>query len=229
MRIATYNVLATCYIKPEYYPEIDPAYLDPGLRRERQIARIRSLDADLICLQEVEQDLWDQLLVRGLEGRFLCKQGRLDGCATLVRVASGALAWREVRLTCAPPQVALVAEWGGMTVINTHLKWAPPGDDLPVRQVEELLELLGDATEILICGDLNFTLEHPAAEAVKARGFQAGGTSPTAFANGQSKRIDHVFYSNRLQVTDLVPALQPPVPSQDEPSDHIPLTVEVAR
>src|SRR5262249_45986520 len=53
-RAATYNVLATAYIKPEWYAGVPPELLKPSWRVPALVRQVESLDADLLCLQEVE-------------------------------------------------------------------------------------------------------------------------------------------------------------------------------
>jgi len=88
--IATYNILADAYIKPEYYPHCDPKDFQAEHRHPRLIERVAGLGADVICLQEVEYALFVRLEARlrglGYQGRWAHKGGgKPDGCATFVR------------------------------------------------------------------------------------------------------------------------------------------------
>ena len=56
LRIATWNVLADCYVYEDEYPAVPRAALDWGCRRQRLLEALEALEADLLCLQEVEQD-----------------------------------------------------------------------------------------------------------------------------------------------------------------------------
>jgi mRNA deadenylase 3'-5' endonuclease subunit Ccr4 len=54
MKVATYNVLATAYIEPTRYPLTPPEWLDATTRLPALTAHLIRLDADILCLQEVE-------------------------------------------------------------------------------------------------------------------------------------------------------------------------------
>ena len=84
--VATYNVLASAYLRREWYPNSPPNVLDNEPRKRALASYITRLDADLICLQEVEEDafgLIDHALTpRGFTGIYSQKsRGRPDGCS----------------------------------------------------------------------------------------------------------------------------------------------------
>ena len=56
LTIVQWNVLADCYVYEDEYPAVPRAALDWGCRRQRLLAALEALEADLLCLQEVEQD-----------------------------------------------------------------------------------------------------------------------------------------------------------------------------
>ena len=68
VRIASYNILAPAYVHPERYPFTDRGLLEWGARRDRLVARLVALNADVICLQEVERFVF-QYLQASLEDR----------------------------------------------------------------------------------------------------------------------------------------------------------------
>ena len=81
--LCTWNILATSYIRPEYYPNTPPAILDPGWRLPALVRRARELQADILCLQEVEAasfaTLRSGLEPQGYAGRLAMKGGRKSG------------------------------------------------------------------------------------------------------------------------------------------------------
>ncbi len=92
--VATYNVLATAYIKPEWYPGVPDHLLRPDTRVPALVRYVEALDADVLCLQEVEPDVFaaldDWLGPLGHAGYYERKgRNRPDGCATFVRTAAG--------------------------------------------------------------------------------------------------------------------------------------------
>lgn len=61
VRLATWNLLAPQYAKISKYPWCDPHYLDWNYRQSLIIPQLLQLDADIICLQEVQVDVWPDL------------------------------------------------------------------------------------------------------------------------------------------------------------------------
>ena len=99
-------------------------------------------------------------------------------------------------------------------------------------QIQELLQLLDGPS--IVCGDFNCESSDP----IVQRCLQAGlsdaflGVAPnqTFVKQGQGRRIDFVLYSYGLTVSARPMAALTPgqyLPSETEPSDHLPLVVEV--
>src|SRR5690349_18495440 len=91
--VASYNVLADAYVHADRYPGVPPPLLPMGHRKPLLRARVAGLAADVICLQEVEGDLFrdleEHLGPLGYEGRYARKgRGLADGCAAFVRTAA---------------------------------------------------------------------------------------------------------------------------------------------
>lgn len=89
-RIASYNVLADSYVKPQWYPDVDPEVLRWDRRKFALAERVVRLDADIICLQEAEADAYAllelNLRTKGYDGVYAKKgRDRPDGCATFFR------------------------------------------------------------------------------------------------------------------------------------------------
>ncbi len=70
VRVVTWNVLAAPWAAPAFYPDgMDPALLDRRTRTELVAKTVRSIDADVLCLQETTPiDLATVLLE--LDGRY---------------------------------------------------------------------------------------------------------------------------------------------------------------
>ncbi|KAJ1482992.1 hypothetical protein T484DRAFT_1896729, partial [Baffinella frigidus] len=103
LKIASYNMLADCYVFEDDYPQTPRAALDWGCRRRKLLSELEGLDVDVLCVQEIEQDQFarfflPELAKRGYEGAFKRRNGpyKRDGCATF---------WRASRLN-------LVMEYG---------------------------------------------------------------------------------------------------------------------
>ena len=89
LSIATWNLLAPCFTKPSKYPWASPESLTWPRRQEKIVARLAAVDADAVCLQEVEVALWDGLHERmralGYEGILQETRGHPVANAVLLR------------------------------------------------------------------------------------------------------------------------------------------------
>ena len=241
-RVATYNVLATAYIRARFYAHCDPAHLAAGWRVPALARHCAALDADLIGLQEVEREVYaaldDALSPFGYAGSYAPKGGsKPDGCATFWRRALFTLRRSEcVAYADGSDHVALLTlfEQAGRAIglANTHLKWAPPGETHDLDQIRELLGALSSpdwaGADWIICGDFNAKPESPVLAALEAAGYRpshAGeGQGYTANPNGAAKTIDYLCHRAGLRSSAL-PLLRiddrTPLPSAEQPSDHL--------
>lgn len=98
LRVLTYNILAdqNAYSRAgsgktiSFYPYVDLSTLDKARRMPLLLHEILSYQADVICLQEVDESIWERLLRPALEqagyqGFFSTKvaKGMKEGCALL--------------------------------------------------------------------------------------------------------------------------------------------------
>src|SRR5262245_43951904 len=67
-RAATYNVLADAYVKPQWYATVSPALFKPEGRLPSLVRHVESLGADLLCLREVELEVFAALQNRPPSG-----------------------------------------------------------------------------------------------------------------------------------------------------------------
>jgi mRNA deadenylase 3'-5' endonuclease subunit Ccr4 len=240
--VATYNVLATAYIKPEWYPLTPKALLDPLHRIPVLVEHLVQLRADIFCLQEVEEGTYTAIAQRlsplGYSGTWARKGGnKPDGCATFfctqafepVRVAR--VEYQDADTGQSPSgHIAqlLVLKTGPrfLGVANTHLKWDPPHvpqeQQYGYRQMRQLLqERSGQVPECsgwVLCGDLNVTADSAVVALLRASGFafSHAGCAPAATCNSnrRAKMIDFVFHDRALRAE---PVALPVV------DDHTPL------
>jgi mRNA deadenylase 3'-5' endonuclease subunit Ccr4 len=249
---ATYNILADAYVRPDRYRGSPPEALDPGPRRARLLDRVAALDADVLCLQEVEPEAYQAIAVRlgdGFAGAFARRDGRPDGAAIFAR--RSCLAWERHETLHYQAhrnnddQVALVAHlWLGahrLVVASTHLQWCP--DNTPAEehvgraQMIELLDHLsrdGAGATWLLAGDLNATSQSPVVAAAIERGLSLGAKTQrpwdTCNANGRPRKLDYLLFTTGH--LDPRPGVLPPLrrdtpmPSLSEPSDHLPLRID---
>lgn len=249
--LCTYNVLADSYILPSYFPDVEPKLLSPPWRRAALCAQLVALAADVYCLQEVEApafaDFSAALAPLGLRGHYAPKgAGRPDGCAVFIRESLLQVrALRRLTYQDGPPDsghvaqlvtVAPVTEPGRLWLIaNSHIRYTAPGQErrTPMQQVDQLLaEALAEPAEArVLCGDFNLRPEDPLLAPLRDAGLRSiwdAEVQPTCFANGSSKCVDHVFYSDDLRAAR--GALRPlpagtTLPAVDQPSDHLPILV----
>jgi mRNA deadenylase 3'-5' endonuclease subunit Ccr4 len=187
---------------------------------------------------------------RGYIGHFARKGGgKPDGCATFIR--QSALTLRRLHQLMYTDgsgtephagHIALIVllEYRGRTlgIVNTHLQWDPP--DRPrdqqhgYRQIRQLLQeraLIDSRCEAwIICGDLNVTSDSHVVASLHAAGFdyahRTSGVMYTCNANARARMIDYVFHTEALRAQPVaVPVIddQTPLPSFEQPSDHLAL------
>ncbi|RKH99373.1 endonuclease/exonuclease/phosphatase family protein [Corallococcus sp. AB038B] len=256
LRIASYNILADAYIKPEWFPHTPADLLRPRSRHALLARRIVGLDAGIVCLQEVEPDsfaaLQDALKPHGYLGVMAQKQqDRPDGCAVFHRLGQS-LGHRahyfsdrleDGRIS---GHLALVVDFDvsgeRLRVACTHLRWDRPDRPVELHQgMQEATELIDELIRKdpqalwIVCGDFNARPGEPLVQAFEAAGLRdayAGRHQPTCNANGIPKSIDFLFHSSALRAQpDALPALeeQTPMPSEQEPSDHLPISARLLR
>lgn len=186
----------------------------------------------------------------GYTGHFAGKGGgKPDGCATFVRQST--LTWGTVHQLMYTDgsgterdsgHLALVVlcEYKGclLGLVNTHLQWdapgTPPDRQRGYRQIRQLLQERGNIAPgceaWIICGDLNVTPESQVVAVLCAGGFDythrtLAGTY-TCNANARANMVDYVFYTEAFRAQPVaVPVIddQTPLPSYDQPSDHLAL------
>jgi mRNA deadenylase 3'-5' endonuclease subunit Ccr4 len=245
--VASYNVLANAYIKPNYYPACDPKDLEWRVREPRLITRIEGLDADVICLQEVELGFFHSLdaclRTRGYTGRWAHKgQGKPDGCATFVRTALGSVRWEIWELEGPDDKpsghVVLAAHLdrgSGPFVANTHLKWDPAavtvGGQVGYAQARDLVIVMRSWPKTIVCGDFNATPDHETLKLFTSMGYldPHPPTCTTFNSDARPRKLDYILHRTDLQARPLPSNILTSttiVPSASEPSDHAPLIAE---
>jgi len=249
--ITTYNVLATGYIRPEWYPHTPPELLTPAVRLPLLTSHIASLASDIFCLQEVDaltfQAIDRELSPDGYTGIWTQKgQGKPDGCAAFVCTAAVSLvdiqpilyadAFEDQPESGHVAQVLhLLIDGFRLGVANTHLKWdagsAPLERRYGQRQVEILLEALAERADTadtwILCGDLNATPDNLIIRTLQHAGFTATHAAPTGNQNGWLKQLDYLFYKGALHAKpEPLPEITAttPLPGPDQPSDHLAMT-----
>jgi endonuclease/exonuclease/phosphatase family metal-dependent hydrolase len=124
-----------------------------------------------------------------------------------------------------------------LDLINTHLKWDPPGtplhQSLGYRQASQAVAALpakaAGAVQI-ICGDLNVTPDSPVIELLTEAGFDfthhPGPGVFTCNTGREPKLIDYIFFRGSVRAEPVkLPVIDgdTPLPSTEQTSDHLPL------
>lgn len=254
LRLVTYNVLADSYVSPEYCPFTPLECLEPRGRRARLLERLASLDADVLCLQELEPAVYQEVRAKlpAWEPRYARKgEDKPDGCGIFVRrsaatvIRSEAMYFRDRPWPNGPDSghlallVSMIVGTDELSVATTHFKWqpldAPPEASWGLREARELADVvLSRGGSWVVCGDLNTLPGSETMAVLRAVGLVDPLASPaggfTCNSNKRAKRIDYVLCSADLTAVPVEgPAIDDltPLPSWDEPSDHLPVIVEI--
>jgi mRNA deadenylase 3'-5' endonuclease subunit Ccr4 len=251
--LASYNVLATAYIRRAYYPRTPALILEPAWRIPVVVQRVSALDNDIICLQEVEREVLAPLrLGLGAKG-YSCDftprgGGRPDGCATFYRSSRFELNHKRP-VSCESRdsdnrgggQIGMVTTFTdgdrSLGVINVHLTWDRPETPAPQRaglsQAARLVEVYesvrSTADAWIVAGDLNVTPDSDLVEMLADAGFSYAHRfvdCHTCKVGAEAKTIDYVLYSPPLAAEPEASSTigaGTVLPSADEPSDHVPI------
>jgi len=160
--LATWNVLADDHVYPHYYPQCTKKQLSWSERLPQLLKRIRDLDPDILCMQEVDNwKDWDiTLKERGYTNVYLARGGsKQDGCSISFKTDLFSVVDRmevrfddmadfpfedgqRIRKHCVALGLVLRPTGGGASesgesdifVVTTHLFWNPKFEDVKLRQ-----------------------------------------------------------------------------------------------
>ncbi len=239
----SYNVLAQSFVYPDRYPLSAPEALDPDRRHALVLQRLEGLDADLLCLQEVEPAIYDAARARfeaTHHAVYAPRGDRPDGLAILARRAR--FEWLGHEILAGPALVAHLSIGDSpLHVACAHLPWqrdaTPPAEHAGYQQMSRLLAHR-DATAPhdtwVFAGDFNAISQSIVLAAALDAGMEESCRTQrpwdTCAANGRARKLDYLLYSKgRLAPSPgVLPRLtrDTVLPSLAEPSDHLPLRVE---
>ncbi|GAA3769225.1 hypothetical protein GCM10022225_64950 [Plantactinospora mayteni] len=248
----TYNVLAQSFAHRDRYPLSCPEALDPTRRHALLLARIDELRADLLCLQELEPAIYDDLRARLLtthHAAYVQRRQRPDGAAVFARRSLfGWLGHDELHFQTqrsGDHNLALVVQLTiddqPLHVACTHLAWQPEStpraEHVGYHQMRELVthrDAVAPTATWIFAGDFNATSQSIVLAPALERGMEESCRSQrpwdTSAVNGRPRKLDYLLFSaGRLQPR---PATLPrlsrdtALPSLTEPSDHLPLRVD---
>ncbi|MDQ1256729.1 MAG: hypothetical protein QG656_1329 [Candidatus Hydrogenedentes bacterium] len=214
--------------------------VDGKLDLDRIASVIRSANADVICLQEVDRNLprtnhldFPAILAKALDMRVVFEPNfRFDGGdygnATLTRLEiesseNLALPGPEGREPRGCLRVTVWVEGQRVDVFNTHLGLEP---DERKTQASEIVKHIAERPTVL-AGDLNETFDQPALQILtgRLRDSAGGDAAPTIPAQAPAKRIDFVLASKEFAVSSSSVTV---TPETQTASDHLPIAASLA-
>ena len=252
--IASYNILANAYMRPQWYAHCCAEALAASPRVRRLTKKLVAFNADIFCLQEVEPEVFRSLEAaltpQGFVGLYAQKRrNKPDGCATFYKNKRFMLKAQAVHYFedggsggehsgHLALQVDLASDEKWVRVINTHLKWDNHNrsNHLGHQQIGEIMAkqsaIEARTHSCIICGDFNAPPNHFVLDALTQHHFidaYAHQPQATCNPNQSAKRIDYVFHTPDMQafpvaIADI--ADNTPLPSLTEPSDHLLIAVQ---
>jgi mRNA deadenylase 3'-5' endonuclease subunit Ccr4 len=169
IKVMQYNILADCYTKSDSFPYCPDKYLEWSYRFEKIMKTIVDSDADVVCLQEVESDMYfetmkDYLMEKGGYSSIFKKRPhphKKDGCAiffkdskleiiTKTELSYNSLAKDKHAGDRAQTNNIAIGIYFQETsqhrkrfwVVNTHLFWDPKAPDVKLGQTKMLKKFI---------------------------------------------------------------------------------------
>lgn len=185
--VVSYNILSQELLEDNayLYRHCHPAVLPWSHRLPNLLAEIQRLDADILCLQEVQEDhylnqLKPALQALGYHCAYKKRTGsKPDGCAIVFRASRLSLLSSNPVEFLVPGDALLDRDNVGLVVLlrarsdpsavilvaNTHLLYNPRRGDVKLAQLAILLAEIdrlsrlpdGSTSAVVLCGDFNST------------------------------------------------------------------------
>ncbi len=240
--VASYNCLANEYLthwrgklNQEQQVYHDQAQFDV-VKQNDLFNRIRKLDADVICLQEVSAN-YTTLLQRmgqlGYAGHYEQFNNKPDGVATFYKNNKFKNAQKYVLdFQDGTGRKALFfhleTHQGGIVDIgNTHLQGGQQNRNISDQEVQKLVSKVHQiANDTIICGDCNFTPQDPRFPVMSQslRDALNGASTATSMNGTTPLRLDYIWHTATLHPLNAsVDGKLHRFMTPEEPSDHIPV------
>ncbi len=232
LTVASWNVLADAYIRYGDYTHVPTELLGAGARIPHVLAALSKIDADVIGLQEVDEQLLAALRqANEWEVLWSPKKGnKPDGCATLIRPNIPVQGWSTLGYLDGSGHIAQLVMIGGTCITNTHLKWAPAGtaDHPGVAQLRQLLEQLAYCSKSMVLADSNDLPGGPLRTMLRDSGFVGvDDETPTAKVDGRLVALD-IAATRGVSVMPVDLGIWADITMSTVcPSDHIPIAASI--
>lgn len=241
-KIISYNILDDNFLSHGDYSYVPEHILAWENRKNALCNRIIKLNADVICLQELnyESYMLFQMALQEYIGCYAQKASQNSGIGTFCRKST----FKEINHTphlcpgtshcgklASQPAVfttLVLPDQKKVQVIHTKIKWTKEFE-IPTSSYNHVNYILEQKPEFscIIAGDFNVTQEHPLMKLfLKSNFFDpfSGSNITTCYANEETKRIDYILLSKDLITLDVtIDTIKSPIPNENEPSDHIPI------
>ncbi|GJM88471.1 hypothetical protein PR202_ga04537 [Eleusine coracana subsp. coracana] len=241
-RLVTYNILAQVYVKSSIFPHSPSACLKWKSRSKAVLTELKSFDADLMCLQELDE--YDTFYKKNMESSgyssiYIQRSGdKKDGCGIFYKPKSADLVQKETI-----HYNDLVEQY----VPSDHVNSAPSNNSSPEDETNAKSDnnKRGDPNDPRLNGYHIFqvynylvsaNLESTEDEApIKLRSLYAANGGEPEFTNytpGFTGTLDYIFLSDGSSVkpTSLLRLprgdsadVQGGLPNFQHPSDHLPI------
>ena len=244
-RLVTYNILSDEYLWDGIYDYVSDDVLSWENRRGKIIERIKELNPDVLCLQELNTASFEcfKEALKAYEGSYAKKASSSDdGVGTFCKKYIFKETCHNVvfcdgtsncgRLATQPAlfTTLLFKDGKSILVVNTKIRWSKeikPGNSAS-NHVQFILKSISK-TGTVVVGDFNMKPDHPLMMDFYSAGLQDGFSHKntySCYANKEFQRIDYILSTRDLKS---IPFESPflitaqPIPNENEPSDHLPV------
>lgn len=237
--VMTYNILGDSNITYGNYHLLPHEVINWDIRKYKIIDKIIRQKPDVIFLQEVNPDACNFF------SKTLQESGYYGQCeydlATFYKNASFDLKYKkDFKFSVGKGALELWVQSQSketFRLINVHLKWdnKPPDIHKGCRQIQELSYFLRgynvrhESNLTILAGDFNFNAKHKCMDSISSIFIDSQQGAPySTYYGDQVDRIDYIFHSKGWQAINRSLSQQPlllgnKLPTEDEPSDHIPV------
>eukprot|EP01120_Amphizonella_sp_Union-15-10_P013773 TRINITY_DN6489_c0_g1_i1.p1 TRINITY_DN6489_c0_g1~~TRINITY_DN6489_c0_g1_i1.p1 ORF type:complete len:311 (-),score=40.25 TRINITY_DN6489_c0_g1_i1:37-969(-) len=178
LSLVTYNILGKVYASPQWFPYCENAVLQFSTRSKLILQELQDLEANLICLQELDEfSFWESKLSElGYVAVYFGRSSKSDGCGIFYMPNKLKLQKHQgvnfpdkfdrIGLMCS---FSLVQSKGiknnTIVVATTHLYWDNSRVDVQFQELKYFLDSLAkfnvNQAPTIVTGDFNSLPEQP--------------------------------------------------------------------